>query len=212
MNIDEVIDLAEQKNKKTTAKTTAKKTETKSAKSSGKKTETKPAEKAVKKETTKVSAKPARFGDSLLDEVILLLIIVIRFDASRLGIGTLANMILVGYVAEFFMEMIARVPVFESLSLMARLVIFVPTLALFLVAASTYMCVDMGVAPYDAIPQIIAAKKGWSFRVVRTCWDFVMMVGGALLGATAGPVSVGITLFIGSLVAWMSVYVRRFFD
>ncbi|MBR6541998.1 MAG: DNA translocase FtsK 4TM domain-containing protein, partial [Anaerotignum sp.] len=69
--------MAEQKNKKTTAKTTAKKTETKSAKSSEKKTETKPAEKAVKKETTKVNAKPARFGDSLLDEIILLLIIVV---------------------------------------------------------------------------------------------------------------------------------------
>ncbi|WP_458407674.1 DNA translocase FtsK 4TM domain-containing protein [Anaerotignum sp.] len=66
--------MAEQKNKKTTAKTTAKKTtETKKtpAKSSEKKTETK------KKETTKVNAKPARFGDSLLDEIILLLIIVV---------------------------------------------------------------------------------------------------------------------------------------
>ena len=53
MNIDEVRDLAEQKNKKTTAKTTAKKTETKSAKSSDKKTETKSADKP-KKETTAV--------------------------------------------------------------------------------------------------------------------------------------------------------------
>ncbi|MBR5816016.1 MAG: DNA translocase FtsK 4TM domain-containing protein, partial [Anaerotignum sp.] len=74
--------MAEQKNKKTTAKTAAKKTETKSAKSSEKKTETKPAEKSAKKdtpkkETTKVSAQPARFGDSLLDEIILLLIIVV---------------------------------------------------------------------------------------------------------------------------------------
>ena len=74
IKIDEVRDLAEQKNKKTTAKTTAKKsTETKPAKSSEKKTETR----TTKKETTKVNAKPARFGDSLLDEIILLLIIVV---------------------------------------------------------------------------------------------------------------------------------------
>ena len=74
MKIDEVRDLAEQKNKKTPAKTTAKKpTETKPAKSSEKKTETR----TTKKETTKVNAKPARFGDSLLDEIILLLIIVV---------------------------------------------------------------------------------------------------------------------------------------
>ena len=81
MNIDEVRDLAEQKNKKTAAKTPAKKTaEAKkdAAKSSGKKTETKTTKKEpVKKETTKVNAKPARFGDSLLDEIILLLIIVV---------------------------------------------------------------------------------------------------------------------------------------
>ena len=64
--------MAEQKTRKTPAKTTAKKaTGTKPAKSSEKKTETK------KKETTKVNAQPARFGDSLLDEVILLLIIVV---------------------------------------------------------------------------------------------------------------------------------------
>ena len=70
--------MAEQKNKKTTAKTTAKKTtETRSTKSSEKKTETKSAGSAGKKETTRVNAKPARFGDSLLDEIILLLIIVV---------------------------------------------------------------------------------------------------------------------------------------
>ena len=152
------------------------------------------------------------FGTMQLMVNALMLIFVIRYDASRIGLGTLANMTVVGYVAEFFMFVIDQFPVLETLSLTARIIIFIPALALFLLAASTYMCVDMGVAPYDAIPQIIAAKKGWSFRVVRTLWDFVMMVGGALLGATAGPVSVGITLFIGSLVAWMSVYVRRFFD
>lgn len=64
--------MAEQKNKKTPAKTTAKKTTgTKPTKSSEKKTETK------KRETTKVKAQPACFGDSLLDEIILLLIIVV---------------------------------------------------------------------------------------------------------------------------------------
>lgn len=72
--------LAEQKNKKTPAKTTAKKStgvKKTTSKSGEKKTEVKSAEKAGKKETTKVNAQPARFGDSLLDEIILLLIIVV---------------------------------------------------------------------------------------------------------------------------------------
>jgi len=82
MTINEVRDLAEQKNKKTPAKTAAKKsTDAKTAKSSETKKETTKKDTAkkepAKKETTKVSAKPARFGDSLLDEVILLLIILV---------------------------------------------------------------------------------------------------------------------------------------
>ena len=141
------------------------------------------------------------FGTMQLMINALLMIFVIRYDPSRIGLGTLANMTVVGYVAEFFMYVIDQFPMLETLSMTARIIIFIPTLTLFLLAASTYMCVDMGVAPYDAVPQIIAAKKGWSFRLVRTLWDFFMMVGGALLGATVGPVTVGIMLFIGSLVA-----------
>ena len=68
--------MAEQKNRKTPAKATARKTAESGAKSGGRK-ETKAAGTAARKETTKMTAQPARFGDSILDEVILLLIIVV---------------------------------------------------------------------------------------------------------------------------------------
>lgn len=152
------------------------------------------------------------FGTLQLLVNCVLILIVIRYDVGRIGLGTLANMVLVGYVAQFCMAVIDRIPALSALTLTARLVIFVPTLLLFLVAASTYMCVDMGVAPYDAIPQIISARMHWPFRLVRMAWDFVMMLGGYLLGSVVGLVTIGITLFLGPLVAWMAGYVRRFFD
>ena len=152
------------------------------------------------------------FGTLQLLVNCVLILIVIRYDVGRIGLGTLANMVLVGYVAQFCMAVIDRIPALASLTLTARLIIFVPTLLLFLVAASTYMCVDMGVAPYDAIPQIISARMNWPFRLVRMAWDFVMMLGGYLLGSVVGLVTIGITLFLGPLVAWMAGYVRRFFD
>ena len=152
------------------------------------------------------------FGTLQLLVNCVLILIVIRYDVGRIGLGTLANMVLVGYVAQFCMAVIDRIPALSALTLTARLVIFVPTLLLFLVAASTYMCVDMGVAPYDAIPQIISARMHWPFRLVRMAWDFVMMLGGYLLGSVVGLVTIGITLFLGPLVAWMALYVRRFFD
>ena len=152
------------------------------------------------------------FGTLQLLVNCVLILIVIRYDVGRIGLGTLANMVLVGYVAQFCMAVIDRIPALAGLTLTARLIIFVPTLLLFLVAASTYMCVDMGVAPYDAIPQIISARMNWPFRLVRMAWDFVMMLGGYLLGSVVGLVTIGITLFLGPLVAWMAGYVRRFFD
>ena len=152
------------------------------------------------------------FGTLQLLVNCLLILIVIRYDVGRIGLGTLANMVLVGYVAQFCMAVIDRIPALAGLTLTARLIIFVPTLLIFLVAASTYMCVDMGVAPYDAIPQIISARMNWPFRLVRMAWDFVMMLGGYLLGSVVGLVTIGITLFLGPLVAWMAGYVRRFFD
>lgn len=152
------------------------------------------------------------FGTLQLLVNCLLILVVIRYDVGRIGLGTLANMVLVGYVAQLCMAVIDRIPALAGLTLTARLIIFVPTLALFLMAASTYMCVDMGVAPYDAIPQIISARLNWPFRLVRMAWDFVMMLGGYLLGSVVGLVTIGITLFLGPLVAWMAGYVRRFFD
>ena len=69
--------MAEQKNRKKTAKTTAKSPSVKktTARSSAKK-ETAKKETGARKETTRMTAQPACFGDSILDEVILLLIIV----------------------------------------------------------------------------------------------------------------------------------------
>jgi len=152
------------------------------------------------------------FGMLQLTINLLMMLVVIKYDTSRIGMGTIANMVFIGYIAEFFMYVFDRIPALAALTLTARLILFVPTLVLFLIAASMYMCVDMGVSPYDAMPQIIAKRTGWSFRMVRMGWDFFMMFGGWLLGSTVGPVSVGTTLFLGPLVAWMSGYVRRFFD
>ena len=152
------------------------------------------------------------FGTLQLIINLLLMLIVVKYDTSRIGLGTVANMVCIGYIAEFFMYVIDQIPALAALTLTARIILFVPTLILFMIAASLYMCVDMGVSPYDAMPQIIARRTGWSFRVVRMSWDFFMMFGGWLLGSTVGPVTIGTTLFLGPLVAWMSGYVRRFFE
>lgn len=152
------------------------------------------------------------FGTMQLAFNALMLLAVIRFDADRIGIGTLANMVLVGYAADFFMWLISLAPALGNLSLGMRFVLFVPTQLIFMLAAAIYMVAGMGVAPYDAIPQIIAQKKGWSFRLVRIAWDTFMMVGGYLLGSTVGLVTMVIAFGMGPLVTYISRKLHPYFN
>lgn len=152
------------------------------------------------------------FGTTQLCVNILLMLVVIRFDLGRIGIGTLANMVLVGYAAEFFMALIDRTPALNALTLPVRAAIFVPTMALFLVSASLYMVVDLGVAPYDAVPQIIAKRANKPFRLVRIGWDTFMTVGGFLLGSTVGLVTLVIAFCLGPMIVFVAEKVRRFFE
>lgn len=152
------------------------------------------------------------FGTMQLLINLLMMLIVIRFDAGRIGIGTLANMVLVGYVAEFFMWLISFVPALGNLSLAMRFILFVPAQLLFMVAAAVYMVVDMGVAPYDAIPQIIARRRGWSFRLVRIAWDTFMMAGGYMLGSTVGLVTMVIAFGMGPLLTYMARKLRPYLN
>ncbi|MBQ7785477.1 MAG: hypothetical protein IJ381_04940 [Clostridia bacterium] len=152
------------------------------------------------------------FGTAQLLINLFMLLAVIRFDADRIGIGTLANMILVGYAAEFFMWILGMFPALAGLSLAARFALFVPVQLLFMTAAAVYMVADMGVAPYDAIPQIIARKKGWSFRLVRIAWDTFMMTGGYLLGSTVGLVTMVIAFGMGPLVTYMAKKLHPYFN
>ena len=152
------------------------------------------------------------FGTMQLAVNLLMMIAVIRFDPGRIGIGTLANMVLVGYAAEFFMWLISLAPALGHLSLAMRFILFVPAQLLFMVAAAVYMVVDMGVAPYDAIPQIIARRRGWSFRLVRVAWDTFMMVGGSLLGSTVGLVTMVIAFGMGPLLTYMARKLRPYLN
>ena len=67
------------------------------------------------------------FGTTQLLVNLLMLIAVLRFDIGRIGMGTIANMVFVGYIAEFGMAVLDRMPDLGALPLGARLAIFLPS-------------------------------------------------------------------------------------
>ena len=139
----------------------------------------------------------------------LLFLPVLRCDLSRIGVGTIGNMVGVGYVADFFMAILRRVLPEGGLSMPARVLMFAVTMVLFLIAVSLYMVADLGVAPYDAMPQLLAARwKRFSFRAIRMGWDILFLTLGFLLGSAVGLTTLLTGFCLGPAIVFVSDRVR----
>lgn len=153
------------------------------------------------------------FGTCQLVFNLLMFLPVIRFDLSRIGVGTVANMAGVGYVADFCMRLIGQHTPPEGFSMAARVLMFAVSMAAFLIFAAFYMVVDLGVAPYDAIPQLIAAHTNRvSARAVRMLWDITVLSLGFLLGSTVGLTTLITGFCLGPAIAFVSDRVKSWFE
>lgn len=153
------------------------------------------------------------FGTCQLAFNLLMFLPVIRLDLSRIGVGTVANMVGVGYMADFTMWLMSPHIPPEGLSIVVRIALFAVSMAAFLIAAAFYMVVDLGVAPYDAIPQLIAAHTSrLSARAIRMLWDISILSLGFLLGSTVGLTTLITGFCLGPAIAFVSSRVRGWFE
>jgi uncharacterized protein len=142
---------------------------------------------------------------------LVLFIIVILVDRSQIGWGTIINMLLVGYSTDFFtwvFDYILPQDTFTSLEI--RIVVLIPSLSLFILAAAVYMTVDLGSVPYDATVFIVASKlKNIPFRFIRMCWDITACIIGFLLGSTIGIVTIVVAVALGPVISWVKVRINK---
>ena len=116
----------------------------------------------------------------------LMLVFTFIFGAQMIGFGTLANMILIGYVVDlcrWIWRNIGFTSFIYQSNLPVRLLIFALTLICFVFVAAVYINAQMGVAPYDAMPQIIS---GWlpkiPFFIIRILFDLTAVLIGVIAG------------------------------
>lgn len=149
------------------------------------------------------------FGTCQFSMNLLLALVVLFVNRRMIGLGTLGNMVLVGYVSDFFTWIWDQcLPPLETWGLLMRIGVMIPVLFLFVAAAASYMTANLGMAPYDCIPFLIVNRwKKLPFFVVRVTWDALAVLVGFLLGSTVGIVTVLIALSIGPVVPWFG----RFF-
>ena len=149
----------------------------------------------------------------LIFNLILLVIILLLKEGRFIGLGSLANMVLVGYSRDFFKPIVELLLPGETHSLLVRGGVFIPTMLLFLVAVAFYMVVELGTAPYDAVSQIIASHtRKVSFTVIRISYDIFITVIGFLLGGQVGVFTVLSCFFLGPVISAIAAKFRPFFN
>ncbi|MBE5870582.1 MAG: hypothetical protein E7294_04900 [Lachnospiraceae bacterium] len=134
-----------------------------------------------------------------------LFLFVIAFGRDNIGFGTLANMFLVGYSFDLFSWIWSKVLPEEMFKQMwVRIVVLIVALIIFIFAAAVYMDVKLGTAPYDAIPFMIANRqRRFSFRIIRMCFDFCVILIGCLFDGKVGVVTILMALTLGPVIEFI---------
>lgn len=142
----------------------------------------------------------------------LMLVFTFIFGAEMIGFGTLANMILIGYVVDicrFIWDKTGFHALILGASLPLKITIFAVALLFFVVVASIYINAQMGVAPYDAIPNILSRwMPKVPFSIIRILFDLSAVAIGILVsklspeglqGSVIG--SIAMSLLLGPVIS-----------
>lgn len=135
-------------------------------------------------------------------------------DRRYIGLATVLNMLFLGYILQFSVDLLARW--LPQPALWLRLLLMVEGFVGLCLSLSLYMTADLGVSTYDAIALIIS--RTWhigQFRFVRIATDFACVALGCTLYllsgqppknimTIAGPGTLLCAACMGPLVDWFN--------
>ncbi len=161
---------------------------------------------------------PISFGTWELLVNGLLLIIVLFFDKSKLGLGTVGNMVVIGYTKDFVSFILEK---YFSLTVITdlkwRIIVMLIAVFFFIVAVALYVNAGLGSSAYDALPYVIHSKlnkvmkKGVRFSVVRILFDLFFTLVAYLIKGEAGIITVIMVFTLGPMIELMSKIVSKVF-
>lgn len=151
------------------------------------------------------------FGTFQLIVNLIILVAVFRFDKYQLGLGTIINMVAVGYLIEFFTWAYHLLPWQPSGFVSAGVYLVVGTL-FFTLGVSLYLKTRMGVAPIDAIAPVIVARTRFTYTPVRMTQDITVAVIAIIAGGPIGVFTIIAAFFTGPLITmWNKVATLRLY-
>lgn len=132
----------------------------------------------------------------------IMLIVDLFIARSYMGVATLVNMFLTGYIVDFASAVITRF--IPEPNLAVRGIFLAIAVLVMCFASSLYMTSNLGVSVYDAIPIVIARKWSFPFKFVRIVCDLICVAVGTLSGLMPGMGTLITAFFMGPLIEFFN--------
>lgn len=133
---------------------------------------------------------------------LIMLVGVFLTDRKKIGLGTVFNIFLVGYIVEFssgILEYILPDP-----TLIQRILLLILAVIFMCFGSSLYFTADLGVSTYDAVALILAERTPVPFKFCRLGSDLICTIIGFILGATVGMGTLITAFFMGPLISYFN--------
>ncbi len=159
---------------------------------------------------------PIRFGTLYVIVNLLLLTFALIFDRRKIGLATMINLFLLGYIAEIS-QGICR-SLFPGSGIVGRFVLLLIAIVIMCLASAFYFTADLGVSTYDAVSLIWSEKqKRIPFQYCRIICDLICVFLGVVLCRIGdvnvfGEVNIGTIItafFMGPLIAFFNRKVAK---
>lgn len=131
----------------------------------------------------------------------LIFIFVFLLDRKKIGIGTIMNMVLVGFEIQWFASLY-HVIFPGKVTVLVLIADLILGLLMFTAGSSLYMAPSLGVAPYDAIAPIISSRFHIKYKTARVGQDICFLVAALVAGGPIGFASIIVAFFAGPLISY----------
>lgn len=130
------------------------------------------------------------YGTASLIISALLLIVLILFGRRFIGFGTIANMLLVGYLSDFFLFVLhhlMKLP--EELPVVVRILFLIAATGILCSGLAMYLAPEQGFSPYEGFGYTVEFRLHIPFKTNRIITDFVCLVTGGIILYCVGGLS-----------------------
>lgn len=131
---------------------------------------------------------------------VVMLIAMFVLAKHYIGIATLANIFIMGYMVEFFMYLLEIG--FGEVGLIGRIVYLAIGIVTLCFSLAMYFTADLGVSPYDFIGLYLEERGVGQFRFCRIGTDLICVIVGYFMKATMGIGTIITAFFMGPLIAY----------